>query len=113
MYPTPSLSQTGTVGEVSWDSDSFSLAGAALLAIFAVGAFRKGAGQKARIFGASWFLLTYLPISNLFELNATVAEHWLYLPSVGFLIFVAGIVFDLPVRFRKSAIALSCLAVVA
>ena len=31
-----------------------------------------------------------LPISNLFDLNATVAEHWLYLPSVGFLIFFAG-----------------------
>lgn len=90
-----------------------SLAGAALLAIFAVGAFRKGAGQNARIFGASWFLLTYLPISNLFELNATVAEHWLYLPSVGFLIFFAGVVFELPTRFRRGAAALACLAVVA
>ena len=90
-----------------------SLAGAGLLAIFALGAFRKGAGQKARIFGASWFLLTYLPISNLFELNASVAEHWLYLPSVGFLIFIAGVVFELPARFRRGAVALACLAVVA
>jgi Flp pilus assembly protein TadD len=90
-----------------------SLAGAALLAVFAAGAFRKGAGRGARIFGASWFLLTYLPISNLFELNASAAEHWLYLPSVGFLIFLAGVVFDLPARSRRGAAALACVAVVA
>ncbi|HEX7517154.1 MAG TPA: tetratricopeptide repeat protein [Chthoniobacterales bacterium] len=90
-----------------------SLAGAAVLAVFAFGAFRKGAGQKARIFGASWFLLTYLPISNLFELNATVAEHWLYLPSVGFFIFLAGVAFELPAYFRRGAVALACMAVVA
>ena len=90
-----------------------SLAGAAVLAAFALGAFRKGPGQKARIFGASWFLLTYLPISNLFELNATVAEHWLYLPSVGFFIFLAGVAFELPARFQRGAMALACGAVVA
>jgi len=90
-----------------------SLAGAGLLVIFAFGSFRKGAGQNARIFGASWFLLTYLPISNLFELNATVAEHWLYLPSVGFLIFLAGVAFELPARFRKGAVAFACLSVLA
>lgn len=90
-----------------------SLAGGAMLVIFVVGALRKGAGQNARIFGASWFLLSYLPISNLFELNATVAEHWLYLPSVGFLIFVAGVAFELPARFRKGAVAFACLSVLA
>jgi tetratricopeptide (TPR) repeat protein len=90
-----------------------SLAGAAVLAVFAFGAFRKGAGQNARIFGASWFLLTYLPISNLVELNATVAEHWLYLPSVGFFIFLAGVAFELPAHFRRGAVALACMAVVA
>jgi TolA-binding protein len=90
-----------------------SLAGAAVLAVFAFGAFRKGAGQNARIFGASWFLLTYLPISNLFELNASVAEHWLYLPSVGFFIFLAGVAFELPAHFRRGAVALACMAVVA
>ncbi len=74
-----------------------------MLAAFALGAFWKGAGRNARIFGASWFLLTYLPISNLFQLNASVAEHWLYLPSVGFMIFLAGVAFELPARFRRSA----------
>ena len=35
-------------------------------------------------------LVAYLPVSNLFSLNATVAEHWLYVPSA-FLFFAAGL----------------------
>ena len=89
-----------------------SLGGILVLGTLLVGAFRKGAGQRARLFGASWFFLTYLPISNLFDLNATVAEHWLYLPSVGFCIFLAGILFDLPARYLRPTVALACVAVV-
>ena len=66
-----------------------------------------------RALGAIWFVLTYLPISNLVELNATVAEHWLYLPSVGFLIFLAGCCLDLPLRARSYASAFACVAVLA
>jgi Flp pilus assembly protein TadD len=89
-----------------------SIAGVALLGAFLWGAVRKGTGQKARIFGATWFLLAYLPTSNLFDLNATVAEHWLYLPSIGFLIFLAGVLLDLPRRYLRPTLALACLAVV-
>ena len=34
------------------------------------------------------FLVAYLPVSNLFSLNATVAEHWLYVP--GAFLFLAA-----------------------
>jgi Flp pilus assembly protein TadD len=89
-----------------------SIGGVALLGAFLWGGCRKGSGQKARIFGATWFLLAYLPTSNLFDLNATVAEHWLYLPSVGFLIFLAGVLFDLPRRWLRPTFTLACLALV-
>jgi tetratricopeptide (TPR) repeat protein len=46
------------------------------------------------------------------ELNATVAEHWLYLPSVGFILFVAGCVIELPRPALRVATAAACLAVV-
>ena len=36
------------------------------------------------------FLIAYLPISNLISLNATVAEHWLYVPSA-FLFLAAAL----------------------
>lgn len=111
------LKPTAERGEAGWRNAVAAqyLTGAGMLVLGAllVGAFRKGAGQRMRLFGAGWFFLTYLPISNLFDLNATVAEHWLYLPSVGFLVFLAGVLFDLPQRHLRSAAVFACLAVVA
>jgi tetratricopeptide (TPR) repeat protein len=101
--------------QASWRSaialHGLSVGGVLMLGGLLFGAFKKGAGQRVRLFGASWFLLAYLPISNLFDLNATVAEHWLYLPSVGIYIFLAGILFELPARWLRPAVAFACVAV--
>ncbi len=90
-----------------------SLAGLAVVAGLVFLCSRRGPGQRTRIFGAVWFIMAYLPTSNLVELNATVAEHWLYLPSIGFIIFVAGCVMDLPVKWRQVSVGFACLAVLA
>ncbi len=90
-----------------------SVLGLFLLAALVCGSAKRGPGQPARIFGASWFLAGYLPISNIIQLDATVAEHWLYLPSVGFLIFLAGCAFELPVRYRRIVVAFASVAVIA
>ena len=82
-----------------------------LLAL-AYGMMRPGAGRPVRIFGAIWFLVSYLPISNIFQLNATVAEHWLYLPSVGVLIFLAGWAIEMPPKWREIVGYAAALAVV-
>lgn len=37
--------------------------------------------NRAILICASLALIAYLPVSGIFTLNATVAEHWLYLPS--------------------------------
>jgi protein O-mannosyl-transferase len=73
---------------------------------------KRCAGQRLRIFGAGWFAFAFLPISNLFPLNAEVAEHWIYLASIGFLIFLGGCVAAVPARWRVgcAAAALACLA---
>jgi len=98
----------------SWRKESaveyLSIAGLLVAALLVIMAARKGPARSVRVFGAGWFLLTYLPTSNLFELNATVAEHWLYLPSVGFLIFAAGCLLELSKRSSRVAIAFACLA---
>ncbi len=73
---------------------------------------KAGRGQRLRIFGAAWFAIAFLPISNLFPLNAEVAEHWIYLASIGFLLFLAGSVIALPERGRLACAALAVLAVV-
>jgi tetratricopeptide (TPR) repeat protein len=72
------------------------VAGVLLALAFVAGAWWPGRGQRLRIVGAAWFAVGFLPISNLFSLNASVAEHWLYLPSIGFLLFVCGVGLDLP-----------------
>ncbi len=89
-----------------------SIAGLGVLAVFVAGGLWRGRGQHARVFGAGWFLLTYLPISNLVSLNATVAEHWLYLPSVGFFIFIGGVLFDLPVQYHRLAAGFALVALI-
>lgn len=42
--------------------------------------------RKNRIisFGLGWFLLALFPTLGILPLNATVADHWAYLPSLGF-----------------------------
>jgi tetratricopeptide (TPR) repeat protein len=94
-------------------AEYLSILGAVAFAGIGFGCWCRGNGQRARVFGAGWFVVAYLPISNLIPLNATVAEHWMYLPSVGFLIFLAGCVIELPVRYRRPLVAGACLAAVA
>jgi tetratricopeptide (TPR) repeat protein len=93
-----------------WTSHYLSLFGVLAAAVLLCGALRKGKAQPIRILGMAWFILAYLPVSNLFPLNATVAEHWLYLPSVGFLIFIAGCWLEWPARSRIFLATLGCAA---
>lgn len=75
-------------------------AGPAVLAALGYLAWRPGPARALRAFGAAWFLVAFLPVSNLFVLNASVAEHWLYVPSVGLLLLLAGSGLLVPERFR-------------
>jgi tetratricopeptide (TPR) repeat protein len=52
---------------------------AALAALYAF-SYRR---SKQLFFFASFFLVTLLPVVNILVINAPMAEHWLYLPSVG------------------------------
>jgi protein O-mannosyl-transferase len=96
----------------SIELEYLSIAGLIVMTTLVLFALRRGEGQRVRIFGAVWFVVGYLPISNLIDLNATVAEHWLYLPSVGFLIFIAGCAVDLPARWRRASVVFALAAVV-
>ena len=96
-----------------WRSNSgveyLSLLGLALLVVFAAGMRWRKPGRRLRVAGAAWFFIAYLPTSNIVGLNATVAEHWLYLPSIGFLLFLAGCVIALPRRTHAWSIGLTLL----
>lgn len=90
-----------------------SILGLVSIGVFIYGAAKSGPGQRIRIFGAAWFFTSYLPISNIAQLNATVAEHWLYLPSVGVLVFVAGCILDMQSHWRRWINCAATIAVIA
>jgi protein O-mannosyl-transferase len=59
-----------------------------------IGAILAGAvacRRRARpvAFGVAWFFVALLPVSNLVPLSTFMAEHWMYVPSMG-LFLIAG-----------------------
>jgi len=77
--------------------------------------------DKVIPFSISWFLVALIPVSQIYPLNAYMAEHWLYLPSIGlFLLLARGLtVLYRNKRFQAAAVSIivillsfySCLAI--
>lgn len=65
-----------------------SLAGLLALGVLALRFRRK---DPAVPLGVAWFLLTLLPVANLFPIFESAMDHFAYLPSVG--LIVAGVAF--------------------
>ena len=123
IFPSNLHMERTVVEPMSWRSNTdwrnavgveyLSVLGLLGLLALAHGVIKSGAGQTVRIFGAVWFVVSYLPISNIVQLNATVAEHWLYLPSVGVLLFLTGWAIEMPRRWSGPFTYAAALAVVA
>ena len=64
-------------------ADPRALIGVVLLAGSVVLFFKARRKDPLLSLAAGWFLLTLAPVANIFPVNAYMAEHWLYLPSVG------------------------------
>jgi len=64
-------------------------AGIILLGAIAYSMYRAWHVKRPVVFGLCWFVVALIPHSNLFPLNAYMAEHWLYIPSVGFFLCAA------------------------
>lgn len=47
--------------------------------------------SKPIFFGSIWFILSLLPVLNIRPINAFVAEHWLYFPSIGFFLAASAV----------------------
>jgi tetratricopeptide (TPR) repeat protein len=93
-------------------AEYLSILGLGVFAVLVFGCVKAGPGQRARLLGAIWFVAAYLPISNIIQLNATVAEHWLYLPSVGLLIFLAGCTLELSIGYQRALALIAAGAVI-
>lgn len=64
----------------------FSLIAVVLLVLLSILAYRR---SKKIFFCGSFFFITLMPMLNILYLNAIMAEHWLYLPSIGFYAIVS------------------------
>jgi len=100
------------VWQASIRFEYLSVIGMLMIVVFILMGRSKLPGQRLRNFAIAWFFLGFLPISNLFPLNAQVAEHWIYMPSAGFLLFLAGCVLALPKRFHAIAASVAAVAVI-
>jgi len=45
--------------------------------------------SRKLFFASIWFFIGFFPVSNLIPINSFIAEHWMYLPSIG-IYMIAG-----------------------
>jgi len=72
------------------------IAGVAVSLSLLIYAFRKRNSNVLFFFSVCWFFIALLPSSSIYPVTAFyMAEHWLYLPSIGFFIIVSKGLADL------------------
>ncbi len=109
----PAIYQSATTWRSHIHYEYLSILGLLTMAAAAWLCRKSSAGQRLCVFGAAWFAVAFLPISNLFPLNAEVAEHWIYLASIGALLFLAGAVLVLPAKARLVCATITVVAIAA
>lgn len=85
------------------------LVGIVIAAAFAVWLWRSRKREPAVFSMLLAAVVSYLPVSGVIPLNASVAEHWLYVPS-GFLFIAAAVAVTARLRSRRAIFAFSALA---
>ena len=69
--------------------DPVALGALLLMALLALGWLKMLQRHKDAAFGGLWFFVTLLPVSQIAPHHELMAEHYLYLPSVGFCLLAA------------------------
>ena len=65
----------------------------AVLFLLVISILQVRVGNKFGLFCFAWFVLTWLPVSNIIPISTKIADRYLYLPAVGlFLFFSAAVV---------------------
>src|SRR5438067_5898008 len=107
----PSGFNEASLAHAAW-RELQTLLGLLLIAAFFYWMLRSRKRNPA-VFGSLLFaLITYLPVSGIIALNATVAEHWIYLPSA-FLFLAIALQFvplTRDLRSRRSTLAVAAAA---
>ena len=76
-------------------ADARVLFGAVLAAFLIIFAVARRKRDPLLCFSIGWFFIGLIPVSNLYPIAFYMAEHYLYLPSVGFFLLLGSLLFYL------------------
>ena len=82
-----------SLSEAAW-RELQTLAGIVLIALILIWLFRSRKRNPAVFLFLLLFIVSYLPVSGIFPLNATAAEHWIYVPAAFLLLAMAVAIAD-------------------
>jgi len=73
-------------------TDPKAIAGCVILLSLLIYVFKKRGSNKLIFFSVFWFFIALLPVCGIYPIAFYMAEHYIYLPSVGFfLLFAKGL----------------------
>ena len=84
------------------------IAGIIIICVLIFCVYRTAKTNKLAFFSLSWFLITLMPVSNLYPLNAYMSENWMYLPSIGLFIILAEYINRLYQNDRFRIFVIAC-----
>ena len=87
--------------------DPKAILGFGIILLLLICAFRSKDTNKLVFFSIFWLIIALLPSANLYPINSYMAEHWLYLPSIGFFIILGSLFTSLYARSKSKLMALS------
>ena len=106
----PSGFNEASMAHAAW-RELQTLVGLVLIAVFFYWMLRARKRNPAMFTALLFGLIAYLPVSGIVALNATAAEHWIYLPSAFFFLAIALEIVELgqKLKSRRSTIATTTL----
>ena len=106
----PSGFNEASMAHAAW-RELQTLVGLVLIAVFFYWMLRARERNPAVFTALLFGLIAYLPVSGIVALNATAAEHWIYLPSAFFFLAIALEIVELgqKLKSRRSTIATTTL----
>lgn len=77
----------------------FSIASLFCIAVITLRLYNK---QKGIVFSVLWTCITLLPVMNIIPIGNLMAERYLYIPSLGFCMFLGILMLKIPARIPRS-----------
>lgn len=91
LFPISLLSNYPSFDFLLRPAVSVSLMAAIGFAILLIRLIKKRVLNKTAVFGICWFTLTLLPVLNIVPIINPFAERFLYLPAIGFMLFLGNL----------------------